>query len=124
MGTDHEGGLKPWLEVAAQAYAFRFRNARRSDLNHGSTQADRGHGCVHRNACRSSAGPGRVYRVGYLGATSPRYDTPADVRVWNGFVLRLRELGFSEGDNTVIEQRFADGRNECYVDFAISLPRW
>ena len=68
--------------------------------------------------------PGRVYRVGYLGATSPRYDTPADVRVWNGFVLRLRELGFSEGDNTVIEQRFADGRNECYVDFAISLPRW
>ena len=35
-------------------------------------------------------------------------------------MFRLRELGFSEGDNTVIERRFADGRNERYVDFAFS----
>lgn len=50
-------------------------------------------------------------------------DTPADVRVVNGFVLRPRELGFSEGDNTVIEQRFADGKNERYVDFAAEMVK-
>ena len=40
--------------------------------------------------------PGHVYRIGYLGLTSPRYDTPADTRIGNGFVSRLRELGFAE----------------------------
>ena len=67
--------------------------------------------------------PGHVYRIGYLGLTSPRYDTPADTRIGNGFVSRLRELGFPEGDNTVIERRFADGRNERYVDFAAEMVK-
>jgi putative tryptophan/tyrosine transport system substrate-binding protein len=65
--------------------------------------------------------PGRIYRIGYLGFTSPRFDTPADTRVVNGFVSRLRELGFSQGGNTVIEQRFADGHNERYADFAAEM---
>ena len=67
--------------------------------------------------------PGRVYRVGYLGATSPRYDTPAETRIMDGLVFRLRELGFSEGDNIIIERRFADGRNERYVDFAAEMVK-
>ncbi|MEJ8853097.1 ABC transporter substrate-binding protein [Variovorax robiniae] len=67
--------------------------------------------------------PGRIYRIGYLGSTSPRYDTPAETRIMNGLVSRLRELGFSEGGNTVIERRFADGRNERYVDFAAEMVK-
>ena len=67
--------------------------------------------------------PGRVYRIGYLGGTSPRYDTPAETRIMNGLVFRLRELGFSEGNNTVIEKRFADGKNERYVDFAAEMVK-
>ncbi|MEJ8821559.1 ABC transporter substrate-binding protein [Variovorax humicola] len=67
--------------------------------------------------------PGRIYRIGYLGNTSPQYDTPAETRIMNGLVVRLRELGFSEGENTVIERRFADGRNERYVDFAAEMVK-
>jgi putative ABC transport system substrate-binding protein len=65
--------------------------------------------------------PGRRYRIGYLGYTA--VNTPDDDRVWGGFVQRLRELGFSEGVNLIIEQRFAEGRNERYVEFAAELVR-
>jgi len=54
--------------------------------------------------------PGRVYRVGYLGFTAS--NTADDLRDWNAFVQRLGELGFTEGRNLVIEQRFAEGHNE------------
>jgi putative ABC transport system substrate-binding protein len=65
--------------------------------------------------------PGRRYRIGYLGYTA--VNTPDDDRVWGGFVQRLRELGFSEGGNLIIEQRFAEGRNERYTEFAAELVR-
>ncbi len=65
----------------------------------------------------------RVYRIGYLGFTGHQHDTPEDARIWNGFVLRLRELGFAEHDNLVIEERFAEGRNDRYVDFAAEMVK-
>jgi len=65
--------------------------------------------------------PGRTYRIGYLGFTAS--NTADDLRDWNGFVERLRDLGFSEGRNLVIEQRFAEGRNERYTDLAVELVR-
>ena len=37
--------------------------------------------------------------------------------------MRLRELGFTEGQNLVIEQRFAEGRNERYAGFAAEMVR-
>ena len=37
--------------------------------------------------------------------------------------MRLRELGFAEGQNLVIEQRFAEGRNERYAGFAAEMVR-
>ncbi len=52
--------------------------------------------------------PGRIYRVGYLGFTAT--NSPSDLLVWNGFVQRLRELGYSHGGNLVIEDRYAEGR--------------
>src|SRR5260221_4011518 len=63
--------------------------------------------------------PGRVYRVGYLGYTAT--NTPDDDRVWAAFVQRLRELGFAEGRNLVIEQRYAEVRDERYATFAAEL---
>lgn len=63
----------------------------------------------------------RVYRVGYLGFTAT--STPEDDRVWGAFVVRLRELGYTEGANLVIEQRFAEGHNERYAEFAAEMVR-
>ena len=65
--------------------------------------------------------PGRVYGVGYFGYTAT--NTPADDRVWGALVQRLRELGFAEGANLVIEQRFAEGRNERYAEFAAEMVK-
>jgi putative ABC transport system substrate-binding protein len=73
-------------------------------------------------ACVSSAlaqVPGRVYRIAYFGFTAN--DSPEGVRIWQAFVQRLGELGYGEGRNLVIEQRFAEGRNERYAEFAAEL---
>lgn len=65
--------------------------------------------------------PGRTYRVGYLGWTAT--NSPADLVVWNSFVNRLRELGYIQGSNLVIEDRYAEGRLERYADFAAEMVR-
>lgn len=62
---------------------------------------------------------GRVYRIAYLGFTAN--DSPEGVRIWQAFVQRLSELGYAEGRNLVIEQRFAEGRNERYAEFVAEL---
>jgi putative ABC transport system substrate-binding protein len=62
---------------------------------------------------------GKVYRVGIIGFTAN--STPEDERTWAAFVGRLRELGFAEGRNLVIEQRYAEGRNERYSEFAADM---
>lgn len=70
--------------------------------------------------------PGPVYRVGYLGFASntpARPWSPHDFRVWSAFVQRLRELGYNEGSNLIIEQRYADGRFERYAEFAAELVK-
>jgi len=48
---------------------------------------------------------GKVYRVGYQGGTSARGGTNYDA-----FRQRLRELGFVEGQNLVIEYRHVKGK--------------
>ena len=63
--------------------------------------------------------PGRVYRIAYLGYTAN--DSPEGVRIWKAFVQRMRELGYVEGRNLVIEQRFAEGHNERYAGFVAEL---
>lgn len=65
--------------------------------------------------------PGRIYRVGYLGFTAT--NSPSDLLVWNGFVQRLRELGYSEGGNLVIEDRYAEGRMGRYAEFAAEMVK-
>ena len=61
----------------------------------------------------------RVYRIGFLvsGAPAPAPDDP----VIDVFWARLRELGYVEGRNLVVERRSTEGRNERYRALAIEL---
>jgi putative ABC transport system substrate-binding protein len=61
---------------------------------------------------------GRTYRLGWLSSAAPRTE-PYNV----AFVERLRELGFAEGRNLVIEFRNASGRPERLPEMAADLAR-
>lgn len=62
---------------------------------------------------------GAIHRIGYLGGSSATV-SPRPVEV-----LRqgLREFGWVEGQNIVIESRFAEGRFERLPDLAAELVR-
>jgi putative ABC transport system substrate-binding protein len=61
---------------------------------------------------------GRTYRVGWLSSAATRTETYNMV-----FVERLRELGFAEGRNLVIEFRNAEGRIDRLRELAAELGR-
>jgi len=63
--------------------------------------------------------PGKVFRVGYL--TVPSRETAQDVA--NAFKGGLRDLGLVEGQNIVVEYRFADGNVDRLPDLAAELVR-
>ena len=61
--------------------------------------------------------PGRVYRIGFL-ANDPTIPTqPAG----EAFLAGLRDSGFVEGRNIVIDRRFAEGRIERYSALVAEL---
>ena len=62
---------------------------------------------------------GKVYRIGFLGALSPSDTSPR----LDAFRQALRELGWVEGQNIVIDYRFADGRFDRLPDLAAELVR-
>jgi putative ABC transport system substrate-binding protein len=62
---------------------------------------------------------GKVYRIGYMSAPSR-----ASVElVLQAFLRALRDLGWVEGQNLVIEYRWADGKIERLPDLAVELVR-
>jgi putative tryptophan/tyrosine transport system substrate-binding protein len=63
--------------------------------------------------------PEKLYRIGMLERTSPAINA-ANL---DGFRQGLRELGYVEGKNFVIEYRSADGRDERMPDLATELVR-
>src|SRR5512141_2538569 len=68
----------------------------------------------------SSAGaqqPKKVPRIGFLGATS----VSANRARVDAFQLGLRELGYVEGKNIIIEYRWAEGKTERLPDLAAEL---
>ena len=63
--------------------------------------------------------PGKLPTIGFLGAA-----TPSTQGQWlAAFVQRMRELGWSEGRNLAIEQRWAEGRSERFAEIAAEFVR-
>jgi putative ABC transport system substrate-binding protein len=62
---------------------------------------------------------GKVYRIGMLERTSPG----SNAANLDSFRRGLRDLGYVEGENFVIEYRSAEGRDERFPALAIELVR-
>lgn len=65
------------------------------------------------------AQPRKVWRIGFLGAASA--DSPVWARRVDGFKAGLRELGYIEGKNAVIEFRWANGDEKRLPALAAEL---
>jgi putative ABC transport system substrate-binding protein len=63
---------------------------------------------------------GKVYRVGILGEKA---SDPSEVRLWQAFRLGLRELGWIEGGNILIESRWAEDNAARLPELAADLVR-
>ena len=63
--------------------------------------------------------PGKLPRVGFLGATT----SAATIHLVEAFRQGLRALGYVEGQNIAIEYRFAEGRLDRLPDLASELVR-
>jgi putative ABC transport system substrate-binding protein len=63
---------------------------------------------------------GKVYRIGILGEKG---SDPAEARLWQAFRLGLREHGWIEGENILIESRWAEGNAARYPELAADLVR-
>ena len=61
----------------------------------------------------------KVHRIGFLSATSPSDRPP----LLDAFRQRLRELGWVEGKNIVIDYRYAEGQVDRLPDLAAELVR-
>ena len=66
--------------------------------------------------------PGKAYRVGWLSSgLRPAASTP-NVS-YEAFMQRMRELGYVEGRNLLVEQRYGEGRPERLAEHAAELAR-
>jgi putative ABC transport system substrate-binding protein len=73
-------------------------------------------------ACGESAQaqqPTKIPRIGYLSANSPSSESART----EPFRQRLRELGYVEGKNIVIEWRYAEGKLDRLAELAAELVR-
>ena len=61
----------------------------------------------------------RIATIGFLDATS----RSTQGRMVSEFVQRLRELGWREGQNLVVEVRWAEGQPERYAEIAAEFVR-
>jgi ABC-type uncharacterized transport system substrate-binding protein len=64
--------------------------------------------------------PGKVYRVGVL---TNKASDPAEARLWQAFRSGLRERGWIEGQNILIEFRAAEGDTARLPELAADLVR-
>ena len=62
---------------------------------------------------------GKVYRIGYLSAPSRK----SVEKALEAFLRALRELGWIEGQNLIIEYRWAEGKIERLPELAVELVR-
>ena len=71
--------------------------------------------------------PAKVYRIGYLAVSAVGYETnPQHCPIkghpnWQAWVAGLREHGYIQGQNLVIECRYTEGREERAPALAAEL---
>ena len=63
--------------------------------------------------------PDRVYRIGFLANDPTIPSQPA----YRAFLDELRDGGFIDGKNAVVERRFAEAKADRYADLAADLVR-
>jgi putative ABC transport system substrate-binding protein len=63
--------------------------------------------------------PTKIPRIGFLAAVSPSVLSARIEAFWQG----LRELGYVEGKNIVIEYRYAEGKQDRLSQLAVELVR-
>ena len=63
----------------------------------------------------------KVYRIGLLGGSPP--NSPGGRRAWEGFFQGMRELGYIEGQNILVEGRFYGDHTEKLPVLAAELVR-
>ena len=63
--------------------------------------------------------PPKIPRIGYLGPVSPT----AGARLLESFRQGLRELNYVEGQNILIDYRWAEGRPERFPPLAAELTQ-
>ncbi len=69
--------------------------------------------------------PAKVYRIGWLATgtygTDPRSCPPKGNAFWQTWIEALRERGYIQGQNLVVECRYTEGRDERAQAFAAEL---
>jgi putative ABC transport system substrate-binding protein len=65
---------------------------------------------------------GKVYRVGWLGSGLRPTASTSNVS-YETFMRQMRELGYVEGRNLRVEQRYGEGRSERLAEHAVELVR-
>jgi ABC-type uncharacterized transport system substrate-binding protein len=63
----------------------------------------------------AEAQAGKVYRIGWLAITPPT--SPPFQRISEAFLQGLRDHGFVEGQNVIIERRYSEGREDRHTAF-------
>jgi putative ABC transport system substrate-binding protein len=63
--------------------------------------------------------PAKIPRIGYLSGTDPATDSPRA----EGIRAALRELGYIEGQNVIIEYRHSEGKRDRYPELLADLVR-
>src|SRR5262245_18902183 len=61
----------------------------------------------------------KLFRIGYLSGTTPDVDAPRSEAIR----LALRQQGYIEGQNIVIEYRYAEGKSDRLPHLAAELVR-
>ncbi len=72
--------------------------------------------------CTAAQQATRVYRIGLLGGSPPTAHV-ASARLWEAFFQGMRELGYVEGQNIVVEGRWYGEQTEQIPSLAAELVR-
>lgn len=117
------GGLR---RKEMQSSLVHPKHAREADRSGGGTSARRRQllaaivsGCCFPMPFATAAGKDKVWRIGFLGAADPTGYAPH----LKGFQQGLRDFGYIDGKNVVVEYRWAQGRYERLLDLANEFVR-